>query len=75
MEIVTKLVTVIGSIITANGLFHVLMGVFTWYKGFKNENVEKVDQGISSMISGGVMASIAAGVTAAIVAALGNISF
>lgn len=75
MEIVTKLITVIGSIITAIGLVNVLMGLFTWYKGFKNENVEKVDQGINSMILGGVVGTIAAGVTVAINAALGNISF
>ena len=75
MEIVTKLITVIGSIVTVIGLFNVLMGVYTWYRGFKNENAEKVDQGISSMILGGVMGTIAAGVTAAVVAALGNIAF
>lgn len=75
MEIVTKLITVIGSIITAIGLVNVLMGLFTWYKGFKNENVEKVDQGINSMILGGVVGTIAASVTVAINAALGNISF
>lgn len=75
MEIVTKLITAIGSIITVIGIFNVLMGLFTWYRGFKNENAEKVDQGISSMILGGVMGTIAAGVTAAVIAALGNISF
>ena len=72
MEIVTKLVTAIGSLV---GLFNVLMGVYTWYRGFKNENPEKIDQGISSMVLGGVMGTIAAGVTVAINAALGNISF
>ena len=75
MEIVTKLITTIGSIITAIGLVNVLTGLFTWYKGFKNENVEKVDQGLNSMILGGVVGTIAAGVTVAVNAALGNISF
>ena len=75
MEIVTKLITVIGSIITVIGIFNVLMGLYTWYRGFKNENPEKIDQGISSMVLGGVMGTIAAGVTVAINAALGNISF
>lgn len=75
MEIVTKLVTTIGSLVAAIGLVNVLMGVYTWYRGFKNENPEKIDQGISSMILGGVMSSISAGVTVAINAALGNISF
>lgn len=75
MEIVTKLVTTIGSIITVIGLFNVLMGLFTWYKGFKNENPDKIDQGISSMILGGVVGVIAVGVTATIVSALGQISF
>ena len=51
------------------------MGVYTWYRGFKNENAEKIDQGISSMVLGGVIGTIAAGVTVAINAALGNISF
>ena len=75
MEIVTKLVTTIGSLVAAIGLVTVIMGVYTWYRGFKNENPEKIDQGISSMILGGVMSSISAGVTVAINAALGNISF
>ena len=75
MEIVTKLITVIGSIITVIGLFNVLMGLYTWYRGFKNENPEKIDQGISSMILGGVVGTIAAGITVAVVAALGNIAF
>ena len=75
MEIVTKLITVIGSIVTVIGLFNVLMGVYTWYRGFKNENAEKIDQGISSMVLGCVIGTIAAGVTVAINAALGNISF
>ena len=75
MEIVTKLITVIGSIVTVIGLFNVLMGVYTWYRGFKNENPEKIDQGISSMVLGGVMGTIAAAVTVANNAALGNISF
>ena len=55
MEIVTKLITVIGSIVTVIGLFNVLMGVYTWYRGFKNENSEEIDQGISSMVLGGVI--------------------
>lgn len=75
MEIVTKLVTTIGSIITVIGLFNILMGLFTWYKGFKNENPDKIDQGISSMILGGVVGVIAGGVTLAIISALGQISF
>lgn len=75
MEIVTKLITAIGSIVTVIGLFNVLMGVYTWYRGFKNENAEKIDQGINSMVLGGVIGTIAAGVTVAINAALGNISF
>ena len=75
MEIVTKLVTAIGSLVAVIGLFNVLMGVYTWYRGFKNENPEKIDQGISSMVLGGVRGTIAAGVTVAINAALGNISF
>lgn len=75
MEILTKLITVIGSIVTVIGLVNILMGLYTWYRGFKNENPEKIDQGISSMVLGGVMGSIAAGVTVAVVAALGNIAF
>lgn len=75
MEIVTKLVTIIGSIITVIGLFNVLMGLFTWYKGFKNENPDKIDQGVSSMILGGVVGAIASGVTVAVISALGQISF
>lgn len=75
METVTKLVSIIGSLITVLGLFGVLTGLYTFFRGQKNENPEMVDKGISSMVLGGIVGVVAAGVSASIVTALNSIKF
>ena len=61
MDIVIKMIGVIGGIMTVIGLFGVLTGALNFFSGRKNENPQKMD------ISGGI--------TAAIIAAVGAIRF
>ena len=75
MDVVVKMVGVLGGIMTVRGLFGVMTGVMDFNSGRKNDNGTKVDQGIDSMVSGGVMAAITAGVTASIIVAIQAIKF
>lgn len=75
MDIVIKMIGVIGGIMTVIGLFSVLTGALNFFSGRKNENPQKMDSGIESMIMGGAMAAISGGITAAIIAAVGAIRF
>lgn len=75
MDVVVKMVGVLGGIITVRGLFGVMTGFMDFNSGRKNDNGTKVDQGIDSMVSGGVMAAITAGVTASIIVAIQAIKF
>ncbi|WP_017371161.1 hypothetical protein [Lactococcus garvieae] len=75
MDVVIKMVGVVGGIFAVRGLFGVLTGFIDFNSGRKNDNGTKVDQGIDSMVSGGVMTSISASVTAAIIVAMQAIKF
>ena len=75
METVTKLVTIIGSVITVVGLFGALTGLYTFYRGQKNDNPDLVDKGINSMILGGIVGVVAGGLTATIITNLNSIKF
>ncbi|NHI75761.1 hypothetical protein EA794_07210 [Lactococcus petauri] len=75
MDVVVKMVGVLGGIMTVRGLFGVMTGFMDFNSGRKNDNGTKVDQGIDSMVSGGVMAAITAGVTASIIVAIQAITF
>lgn len=75
MDVVIKMVGVLGGIIAVRGLFGVMTGFMDYNSGRKNDNGTKVDQGIDSMVSGGVMASITTGITASIIVAIQAITF
>ena len=75
METVTKLVTIIGSVITVVGLVGALTGLYTFYRGQKNDNPDMVDKGINSMILGGIVGVVAGGLTATIITNLNSIKF
>ena len=75
MDILIKLLQVVGAIMTVQGLWSVVTGVQKYFAGQKNDNPQQMDQGINSMVSGGAMALISGGITAAIVTALGQIKF
>lgn len=75
MDILIKLIQVVGAIITVQGLWSVVTGFQKYFAGQKNDNPQQMDQGINAMVSGGAMALISGGVTTAIVTALGQIKF
>lgn len=75
MDILIKLVGVVGAILVVQGLFSVVTGAQKFFAGQKNDNPQQMDQGINSMITGGAMAAISGGVATAIVTALGQIKF
>lgn len=75
MDVLIKLVGVVGGAFAVIGLFSVLTGAMNFFSGRKNGNGNKVDEGAESMISGGLMAGIAGSITAAIIVAIQNIKF
>ena len=75
METAQKVITAVGGIIAIIGLSWILNGAFDFFSGRKNNDPNRQDQGMSSMISGGDLAVLAVSVAAAIVVAMGNIKF
>lgn len=75
MEILIKMVGVLGAVMTIKGLFGVFTGAMDFFSGRKNDNPTKVDSGVESMITGGAMAAISAGIVAAIVVSINTIKF
>ncbi|MDF7637314.1 hypothetical protein PT274_03425 [Leuconostocaceae bacterium ESL0958] len=75
MDIVAKLIGVIGAVVVVVGLINVLIGLQKWYEGYKNDDPNKQDSGTKSMVLGGVIASISGGVVAGILGALNAIKF
>ena len=73
MQIATKVITGLGAILTVVALGWLLTGAFDYFSGRKNP--QQMDQGMTSMISGGALTVLISGITAAIVSALGAISF
>jgi hypothetical protein len=51
----------------------VFTGAQDFFSGRKNDNPNKMDNGIESMVTGGAMAAISATIAAAIIAALSQI--
>ena len=53
METAQKVITAVGGIIAIIGLSWILNGAFDFFSGRKNNDPNRQDQGMSSMISGG----------------------
>lgn len=75
MELASRLITVIGTIIVVIGLSWTLTGLFDFLAGRKNGDPQRQDQGSIAIICGGALAAVAGAVAAAIVAQLGGLSF
>ncbi|SDB22375.1 hypothetical protein SAMN02910293_01130 [Streptococcus henryi] len=75
MDTAIRVVTALGAVLAVVSLGWVLTGAFDYFAGRKNGNPQMMDQGMTSMISGGALTAIVAGITAAIVAAMRAISF
>ena len=75
MEVVTKIITIMGGLVAIGGLGWCFVGSIDFFQGKKNQNAQQTDNGMSSMIYGGGIAAVAAGIAAAIVAAINSIQF
>lgn len=72
---ITKIVTILGGVGVVMGLFWGFSGVMDYFQGRKNRDKQKQDEGLESILYGGVLAAISAGIAASIVAALNALSF
>ena len=75
MQIATKVIIAMGAVLAVIGLGWLLTGAFDYFAGRKNGNPQMMDQGMTSMISGGAIAVISGGVATGIVAAMNAINF
>lgn len=75
MDIVTKIVTALGGIGTVVGLIWALLGFITFLQSKKNQDRKGQDDGLESILYGGILTVGAPSIAAGIIAALGQISF
>lgn len=75
MEVVTKIITIMGGLVAIGGLGWCFIGSIDFFQGKKNQNAQQTDNGIASMIYGGGIAAVASGIAAAIVQAINAIHF
>ena len=75
MEIITKIVTVIGGIIGILAAMGILTGVKNLRSGLSNDESRLVDKGIEQIVVGGVIAFIVTGVVAYVIVKINAITF
>mgnify|MGYP000900161609 CR=1 FL=1 len=66
MQVATRVIIDMGAVVSAVGLGWLLTGAFDYFAGRKNGNPKMMDQGMTSMISGGVNTVIVAAMNALI---------
>ena len=74
MEVVTKIITVMGALVAIGGLGWAFVGAIEFFQGKKNQNPQQTDNGMAGMVYGG-LAAVSASIAAAIVAAINSIQF
>lgn len=75
MDLAVKLVTLIGALSAASGLFWMFFGVHELFQGRKNKNPAQRDEGQEHIINGFGLAVSSGSIAAIIVAALRAITF
>ena len=75
MELITKIITGLGTVGTITGLIWIWNGAYDFIQGRKNNDKQRRDEGSDSMTNGTYLALASAGIAAAIVAALSQLSF
>ncbi|EGO8595527.1 type III secretion system protein PrgF [Enterococcus faecalis] len=75
MDIVIKIVTVIGGIIGILAAMGILTGVKNLRSGLANDESRLVDKGIEQIVVGGVIAFIVGGVVVYVIAKINAITF
>ena len=59
MEVVTKIITVMGALVAIGGLGWAFLGAIAFFQGKKNQNAQLTDNGMAGMIYvGGLAAAI-----------------
>ena len=75
MDIITKIVTGLGTVGTITGLIWIWNGAVDFIQGRKNKDKQRQDDGSDSMTNRVFLSVASAGIAAAIVAALSQIKF
>lgn len=75
MDIAVTVVKAVGGMVAIIGLTWLLTGALDFFGGRKNNDGQRQENGMTAMISGGVLAALSGGVTTAIVSAMQNIGF
>ena len=75
MELITKIITGLGTLGTVTGLIWVWNGSYDFLQGRKNNDKQRQDDGSDSMINGAFLAVASAGIAAAVVASLSQLKF
>ena len=75
MDIITKIITGLGTVGTLTGLIWIWNGAVDFIQGRKNKDKQRQDDGSDSMTNGTFLAVASAGIASAVVAALSQIKF
>ena len=75
MELITKIITGLGTLGTVTGLFWIWNGSYDFLQGRKNNDKQRKDDGSDSMTHGAFLAVSSASISATIVAALSLLKF
>ena len=71
MEVVTKITTAMGALVSIGGLGWAI----EFFQGKKNQNAQQTDNGMVGMIYVGGLASVSESIAATIVVAINSIQF
>lgn len=75
MDIIVKLVTLIGTAGGIAGGFWALIGVWEFFQGRKNGDKKRIDDGLEGIMNGGILGVVVKGVATGIATALSSLSF
>lgn len=75
MDIIVKLVNLIGTAGGIAGGFWALIGVWEFFQGRKNGDKKRIDDGLEGIMNGGILGVVVKGVATGIASALSSLSF
>ena len=75
MEVVTKITTAMGILVSIGGLGWAFLGAIEFFQGKKIQNAQQADNGMAGMIYVGELASVSVSIAAIIVVAINSIQF
>ncbi|EFT47138.1 type III secretion system protein PrgF [Enterococcus faecalis] len=75
MDVVTKIVTLIGTVISVTSAIGILYGVKEIRSGMSNDDPRTLDKGIEKVVIGGAVILAVGGVVAYILVQIGAIRF